>query len=50
MQSLSQSIQQAIQKKDEEVKWIDSCCLQFSVPGKSKFVYLFSYSFYYDVG
>ncbi|GAB6028237.1 hypothetical protein CHUAL_002426 [Chamberlinius hualienensis] len=36
VQGMSQSIQQSIQKKDDEVKWIDSCCLQFSVPLKTK--------------
>lgn len=33
------SIQASIQQKDEEIAWVDSCCLQFSIrtkPGKEE--------------
>nr|CAD7265208.1 unnamed protein product [Timema shepardi] len=30
------SIQSSIQHKDEEMAWVDSCCLQLSVKGKGK--------------
>lgn len=29
------TIQTSIQKKDEEMAWIDSCCLQLAVKSKS---------------
>ncbi|XP_076358857.1 rho guanine nucleotide exchange factor 10-like protein isoform X1 [Tachypleus tridentatus] len=33
---LSQNIQEKIRKKDEEITRLDSCCLQLSIPVKSK--------------
>lgn len=33
------SIQTSIQQKDEEIAWVDSCCLQFTIktkPGKEE--------------
>ncbi|KAG1704754.1 Rho guanine nucleotide exchange factor 10 [Nymphon striatum] len=35
-QAVSQSIQEKIKQKDVEVAFIDSCCLQLSIPVKSK--------------
>ncbi|XP_064072660.1 rho guanine nucleotide exchange factor 10 isoform X4 [Vanessa tameamea] len=32
--SLLQSIQQSIQKKDDEMAWVDSCCLQLTIRGR----------------
>lgn len=29
------TIQSSIQQKDEEMAWVDSCCLQLAVKGKS---------------
>jgi Rho guanine nucleotide exchange factor 10 len=35
MRRILNTIQSSIQKKDEEMAWIDSCCLQLAVKGKS---------------
>jgi len=30
-------IQSSIRQKDEEMSWLDACCLHFSIKGKTKF-------------
>jgi Rho guanine nucleotide exchange factor 10 len=35
MRRILNTIQSSIQKKDEEMAWIDSCCLQLAVKSKS---------------
>ncbi|XP_028042768.1 rho guanine nucleotide exchange factor 10-like isoform X2 [Bombyx mandarina] len=34
--TLLQSIQQSIQKKDDEMAWVDSCCLQLRIRGREE--------------
>ncbi|VVC87730.1 unnamed protein product [Leptidea sinapis] len=34
--TLLQSIQQSIQKKDDEMAWVDSCCLQLTIRGRDE--------------
>ncbi|XP_073955810.1 rho guanine nucleotide exchange factor 10 isoform X3 [Choristoneura fumiferana] len=34
--TLLQNIQQSIQKKDDEMAWVDSCCLQLTIRGREE--------------
>lgn len=34
--ALLQNIQQSIQKKDDEMAWVDSCCLQLTIRGREE--------------
>nr|XP_032517033.1 rho guanine nucleotide exchange factor 10 isoform X5 [Danaus plexippus plexippus] len=34
--ALLQNIQQSIQKKDDEMSWVDSCCLQLTIRGREE--------------
>ncbi|CAH2096215.1 unnamed protein product [Euphydryas editha] len=36
--ALLQTIQQSIQKKDDEMAWVDSCCLQLTIRGREEAV------------
>ncbi|XP_041978977.1 rho guanine nucleotide exchange factor 10 isoform X2 [Aricia agestis] len=36
LRGLMQTIQQSIQKKDDEMAWVDSCCLQLRIRGRDE--------------